>query len=140
MDHRELRFEVRRFCGAPMVAAEGQMDESQCDTLRSLLRSFNWRGHADMIVDLARMRFAGEDGAEALVKAMRSWLPEMIVHVVATGEVAEALSRQPLPFRSHLCASVDEAAERICRSHRMVYDLAEKSIRDYGPDDLPLAA
>ena len=140
MDHRELRFEVRRFCGAPMIAAEGQMDESQCDTLRSLLRSFNWRGHADMIVDLTGMRFADEEGSEALVKAMKAWQPEMSVHVVATGEVAEVLSRQALPFRSHICSSADEAADRICRSHRMVYDLVEKSTRDYGDEEMPLAA
>ena len=140
MDNHELRLEVRRFCGAPMISAEGRVDTGQCETLRSLLRSFKWKGHAHLIVDLSRVEFGDTEGRDALVTALQGWHPEMNVHLVATGDVAQILITQRLPFRSHLHSSADEAAEFICRSHRMVYDLVEQSIREQEAEDLPLAA
>jgi hypothetical protein len=133
MDCSGLRFDVRRFCGAPLVAAEGKPEEWQFDALRNLLHAFQWKGHEDLIVDLAGVCLTGHD-SKSLLQALKSWSPEMNVHVVATGDIARSLTSSSFPYRMHVCSSLDEAAECVCRTRRTVDDWTQSST------NLPLAA
>ncbi|MDO8682062.1 MAG: hypothetical protein Q7N50_01080 [Armatimonadota bacterium] len=139
MTYHGLRLEVRRFCGAPLITAKGHVDGWQFETLRNLLHSFKWRGHDDLILDLTEMGIAGEEGSEAFTSALKTWYPEMNVHVVAAGDVARMLAGQHFSFRIHLCASLDEAAEYICKMHRMGELDMEDSV-EHQAGNLPLAA
>jgi len=119
MENHGLRFDVRRFCGAPLISLTGNLDSWQFEMLRNLLHSFKWKGHKDVILNFSNMNLTGRESADALAEAIRSWRPEMAVHLVAQSDVAKTLRRIAFPFRTHLCSSLDEAAEYICRSRRM---------------------
>lgn len=140
MDHRELRFQVRRFCNTPLISAEGDLDGWQFGMLSNLLKAFKSKGHSDLIIDMTKAGFAGTSGREALIKAMKMWNSEMEVHLVATGEVAMALSTQSFPFSAHHCASLDEAAEYICWSSRTTDDYRAATFDSQCLSELPLAA
>ena len=133
MPNHGLRFEVRRYCGTPLISARGQVDAWHMETLRRLLHSFNWKGHQDVIVDLTGTRVAEPDGAQALAELIRTWRPEMSVQMVATGQVARTLSINSFPFRMQLCASLEEAAQYVCRLHRM-----DETWEDVRLDSMPV--
>ena len=140
MDHEGLQLEVRRCCGAPLITARGRMDGGHNGMLQSLLRSFKWKGYDNIILDLSEVTPVGHEGWTGLVEVMNSWHPEMEVHLVATGETAGALGSQSFPFSSHLCSSLDLAAEAICRAHRDPYRAISFGM-DVEPEvELPLAA
>ncbi|MDO8585469.1 MAG: hypothetical protein Q7T82_00335 [Armatimonadota bacterium] len=139
MDHEGLQLDVRRFCGAPLVTARGRMDGRHNGMLHSLLRSFKWKGYDNIILDLSEVSLVGTEGRDALLEVMNKWSPEMDVHLVAAGEVAAVLGSQSLPFRSHLCSSVDLAAEEICRMRRDPYRSIAAEVED-GSETLRLAA
>jgi hypothetical protein len=140
MSKQGLQLEVRRYCGAPLITAKGHIDGWHNQTFGSLLRSFNLKGYDDMIVDLSGVGLVGMDGKTALVDVMRRWNPEMMVHFVATGEVAQLLGERILPFSSHLCASLEIACEQICRSHRSVQNSIPSDLDWQLDDELLLAA
>jgi len=142
MTYQGLRFEVRQFCGAPLISAEGHVDAWQFEMLRNLLGSFRRKGHGDVVVDFTRMQIGSRqsDSARALVDAVRTWHPDLNVHVIAAGDVARVLAGTTFPFRAHLCSSLDEAAEYMCKLRRMMdYRFDPSMERDYEAD-LPLAA
>jgi len=140
MTNQGLQLEVRRFCGTPLVTAKGRMDGLHTATLTRLLRSFKWRGHENIIIDFTGVNLVGADGTEALVSMMRGWHPEMTVHIAANGEVSQVLSAGSLPYPAHLCSSLDEAAEQICRSHRTMAPATQRTGDWLSETDLPMAA
>jgi anti-anti-sigma regulatory factor len=140
MSNQGLQLEVRRFCGAPLVTARGRMDGMHTGTLTCLLRSFKWRGHENIILDFNAVDLVGTDGKDALVSVMQGWHPEMIVHVVAQGEIAEVLGACSLPFSARLCSSPEAAAQAICLSHRTTTPWTRNDTGRQSETDFPMAA
>jgi anti-anti-sigma regulatory factor len=141
MSNQGLQLEVRRFCGAPMITAKGRIDGLHTGTLTRLLQSFKFRGHDNMILDFNAVDLVENDGKEALMSVMQGWHPEMKVHIVAQGELAEVLGTGALPFTAHLCSSPEAAAEQICRSRRTLTLVAPATDAAWQDDiDLPMAA
>jgi len=141
MENHGLRFDVRRFCGAPLITLSGNLDSWQFEMLRNLLHSFKWKGHKDVILNFSNMNLTARESADALAEALRSWRPEMAVHLVAQSDVAKALGRITFPFRTHLCSSMDEAAEYICRSRRTMDERFLRTDTDQqSVTELPIAA
>jgi len=141
MENHGLRFDVRRFCGSPLITLRGNLDTWQFDMLRNLLHSFKWKGYRDVILNFSGVSLTGRESAQTLAEAIRTWRPEMDVHLVAVGDVAKALNRVTFPFRTHLCSSLDEAAEYICRARRTMDERFLESDTDrQSATELPMAA
>jgi hypothetical protein len=135
-----LRFEVKRYCGAPLISAKGNVDAWHMETLRRLLHSFNWKGHQDVIVDLSETVIGGPDGVQGFVELIKTWHPEMNVQLVAAGQVRQTLAASAFPFKIHLCSTLHEAAQCICRQRRTDDAWADIRIESVTVTELPKAA
>jgi anti-anti-sigma factor len=62
----DARYPIVMIGGVPVVVAPAEIDVSNADWLRAVLREAGARGHAPVVVNMARTRFCDSAGVAAL--------------------------------------------------------------------------
>jgi anti-anti-sigma regulatory factor len=120
-----------------MVSVKGIMDSWHAPTFEEALQSFFQYGTTLLALDMSELKFAGVEGASALLRAFRSMRPEMKIHVVAQGYLANLLHKAKLGACVEVHYNLDEVAESI----RPVPEYTTSRWMAYTDDvELPLAA
>ncbi len=113
MESPELSITIGELIGVPKITLRGCMDGWHDQAVSGVLASFRDDGTTSLVLDLAGLRFAGVDGATAMINVLRSVGPGICVHVVTSSSCAGMLQRAKFGPCVRLYSSTDEIAECI---------------------------
>jgi anti-anti-sigma regulatory factor len=138
MENPELSISVGELIGIPRVTLRGIMDGWHDQAVLGILSGYQEEGTGSIVLDLAGLRFAGADGATAIVNVLRSIGPGMCVHVVAPPSGRNMLELAKFGPCIKLYSSTDEIAEYVSPNEELLTSRWLSAATE--DEELPLAA